>query len=233
MLSLHHVKKSFVLYEQNKVLNVLHDVQFHVNQGTFACLTGPSGSGKSTILRSIYGTYRIDAGSIYFNSKRFGKVDVVQLDPYQMIILRRTEIGYVSQFLQTIPRTEARLTVAERLVASGIGYLEARQEAKKILAYVGLPESLWEGDPRFFSGGEKLLVNIARALITRPQLLLLDEPTASLDVNLKEHIIQLLKDLHEKGTTILMVSHDAETVHRLCQHRLEVKNGCIAHNLAK
>lgn len=209
MLEVTGLTKTFILHIlDGKRIDSVRDVSFRVPAGTSLVLTAPSGAGKSTILKCIYRTYLPTAGRIEFDSKALGRVDLAAIDDHRMIQLRGTEIGYVTQFLKVLPRVRTLDVVAEPLVAEGMVPEAAREKARQILERLRIPSRLFDAYPVTFSGGEQQRVNIARALIRRPRLLLLDEPTASLDPEATRIVIEMLNDLKRRGTAMVAVFHD-------------------------
>ncbi len=204
------VAKSFTMHLQGGIkLAVVENVNFSLRAGECAVLGGPSGAGKSSVLKMVYGNYAVDAGSI--DIQHLGKtVDLAIADPRTVLSVRRDTIGYVSQFLRTLPRVSALDVVAEPLVARGIGRDEAREKARILLAMLNLPERLWSLPPATFSGGEQQRVNIARGFITDHPVLLLDEPTASLDAKNREVVIELISRKKEQGVALLGIFHDED-----------------------
>ncbi|MCS7200237.1 MAG: ATP-binding cassette domain-containing protein [Caldimicrobium sp.] len=185
------------------------DINFKVNKGEFLSILGPSGVGKSTILKCIYRTYIPTSGDIYYESLLFGKLNIAKISDRTMIALREKEIGYVSQFLRVIPRVTAIDLVIEPIMKkNGISYKEARDIAEELLFKLKIPKYLFDAYPSTFSGGEQQKVNIARGVIWKPRVLLLDEPTASLDIESTKIVIDLLMTLKEEGTTIVAIFHD-------------------------
>ena len=202
--------KAFTLHNQGGVtLPVLRRLSLRVEAGECVVLTDPSGSGKSTLLRAIYGNYRPQAGEILV---RHGDrmVDVVRAEPRQILDVRRCTMGYVSQFLRVIPRVPAVWVVAEPLCALGVGKADALERGRAILARLGIPRRLWELSPVTFSGGEQQRVNVARGFIAQHPILLLDEPTASLDAASRAIVIQLIHEARERGTALLGTFHDGD-----------------------
>lgn len=216
MIKIEGFSKSFVLYHLNRHIQACSNVELSVCAGEFLGITGKSGSGKSTILKCIYRSYLPGEGAIYYDSKALGKVNIYDLTEREMIYLRRYEIGYVSQFLNVLPRTTAREIVEQSLLEMGCEKEIAFQEAVRMLDYFGLDEELWESYPINFSGGEKLRLNIAAAMIKKPRLLLLDEPTASLDQASKIKVRGLIEKLKNDGTTMIGIFHDLEFMEGLC-----------------
>jgi alpha-D-ribose 1-methylphosphonate 5-triphosphate synthase subunit PhnL len=204
------VAKSFTMHLRGSViLPVVAGVSFAVKAGECAVLGGPSGVGKSSILKMIYGNYTVDEGQIIV---RHGEqlIDVATASPRVMLQVRRDTIGYVSQFLRTVPRVPALDVVAEPLVARGESREAARGKASRLLGRLNLPEKLWSLPPATFSGGEQQRVNIARGFITEHPILLLDEPTASLDAKNREVVIGLIEEKKKAGVALLGIFHDTD-----------------------
>lgn len=223
MLDLRDVGKSFTLHALDRRITGCQHVSLIVQPGEFVGITGRSGSGKSTVLRLIYRTYLPESGEMRYDSSRFGLVDLARASERMVLYLRRYEIGYVSQFLQVIPRTTAREVVEGAARAAGADPADARAATERLLAHVELPRPLWDSYPYGFSGGERLRLNIARALVTRPRILLLDEPTASLDAIAKARVGELLAQLRAEGATMLGIFHDLEFMGGVCdrEYRME------------
>ena len=202
VLELAAVSKTFQMHLQGGIrLPVVSGVAFDVKAGECAVLAGPSGAGKSSILKMIFGTYRCDSGSIVV---RHGgdAVDVATAEPRQILELRRNALGYVSQFLRAVPRVAAIDVVAEPLVIAGVVRTEARQKAAELLSRLNIPERLWPLPPATFSGGEQQRVNIARGFVSGLPLLLLDEPTASLDAGNRAVVVDLVSEKKRSGTAV-------------------------------
>jgi alpha-D-ribose 1-methylphosphonate 5-triphosphate synthase subunit PhnL len=205
-----HLAKAFTLHTQGGVtLPVLRRLSLRVDAGECVVLTDPSGSGKSTLLRAVYGNYRPQSGEILV---RHGNcmVDVVTAEPRQILEMRRRTMGYVSQFLRVIPRVPAVSVVAEPLQALGIGKAEAVERARAILKRLRIPERLWGLSPVTFSGGEQQRVNVARGFVAGHPIMLLDEPTASLDSSSRSIVVQMIREARERGTALLGTFHDAD-----------------------
>jgi alpha-D-ribose 1-methylphosphonate 5-triphosphate synthase subunit PhnL len=217
MLRVSGLHKSFVMHARGAVggdlaLPVLTDVALSVHPGECLALVGPSGAGKSTLLRSLYGNYRPQSGSIRVRHRPpHGEEDWVELvaaEPRVILDVRRHTMGFVSQFLRVIPRVGAVDVVAEPMVRLGAALEEARRKAEFLLGLLGIPERLWALPPATFSGGEQQRVNIARSLIADYPILLLDEPTASLDQANRDGVIDLIRQRREQGTAIVGIFHD-------------------------
>ncbi len=204
------VCKSFTMHLQGGIrLPVVENVGFSLCAGACAVLGGPSGAGKSSILKMIYGSYSVDGGQIIVAHDE-GLVNLASADPRTILAIRRDTIGYVSQFLRAVPRVSARDVVAEPLIARGEASEAARARAETLLAQLNLPERLWSLPPATFSGGEQQRVNIARGFITDHPILLLDEPTASLDKANREIVIAMIAEKKKAGVALLGIFHDQD-----------------------
>ncbi|WP_264737822.1 phosphonate C-P lyase system protein PhnL [Cytobacillus firmus] len=225
LLEIKDLSKSFILHNLGKNIHAVSGIDIRLGEGDFVGITGKSGSGKSTILKCIFGTYRLQHGSIWYNSKKFGPLNIAEATNRQMIYLRKHEIGYVSQFLNAMPRTTARQLVKQAIVEMGRDQVHAEKETEQILSHFELDPELWDSYPATFSGGEKLRLNIARAMVKKPRLLLLDEPTASLDYESKMKVKVLIEQLMHEGTTMLGIFHDLEFMNNLCDREYNMQNG--------
>jgi alpha-D-ribose 1-methylphosphonate 5-triphosphate synthase subunit PhnL len=165
MIDITNAEKTFTMHLQGGVeLPVVRGVSFHVEPGECVVLSGPSGAGKSSILKMIFGNYRCDGGRI--GIRHHGAViDLATAEPRQVLSVRRSTIGYVSQFLRAVPRVATIDVVAEPLIANGSARTEARDKAGALLRRLNIPERLWALPPSTFSGGEQQRVNIARGFI--------------------------------------------------------------------
>ena len=220
MLKIEGLKKEFTLYQQGGVqISVFDNLSLEINAGEAVALTGASGRGKSSLLKLIYGTYRANAGSV---SVRHDDdwADVTTATPLEMIEIRRNTIGYVTQFLRVIPRVPAELVVAEPLMDRGIEQKIAVAQARGLLQRLNIPERLWHLSPMTFSGGEQQRVNIARGFAARFPLLLIDEPTASLDSDNRERVLQLIDEACQSGVAVVGVFHDEEERKRACSREI-------------
>lgn len=215
MLQVENLKKQFTLHQLGgKIIDGFSDVSFNLRQGTSLGISGPSGAGKSSVLKCIYRTYTASGGDIWYESSRFGRVNLAS-EPVTVISrIRDEEIGTITQFLKVIPRISARDIVAEPLITSGTPVYESRVQAEMLLGRLGIPRSLMDAYPFTFSGGEQQRVNIARAVIRTPRLLILDEPTASLDNAATDVVLAILEELRGQGCTMIGIFHHPETLHK-------------------
>ncbi|MBV5338191.1 MAG: ATP-binding cassette domain-containing protein [Deltaproteobacteria bacterium] len=194
-----------------KNISACRNVSFNVPKGSFLGLSGPSGAGKSTVLKCIYRTYLPGSGSVWYDSAEYGRIDLATLPDRAVIDIRTREMGYVSQFLKVIPRVSALDVVMEPILArNGVSRDEARIRAVGLLERLRIPEHLFDAYPATFSGGEQQRINIAHAVSWKPRLLLLDEPTASLDSGSVELVLDILRELRREGTTMIGIFHDTE-----------------------
>jgi alpha-D-ribose 1-methylphosphonate 5-triphosphate synthase subunit PhnL len=202
--------KSFTLHLRGGLrLPVLDGVDLSVEAGACVVLSGPSGAGKSTLLRSLYGNYRADTGRILL--RHLGStVDMVSADPRTILAVRHHTMAYVSQFLRVVPRVPALDIVAEALIGRGPSPAEARDLAAEMLLALNIPRRLHGIPPATFSGGEQQRVNLARGFITGHPILLLDEPTASLDADNRAVVVRMIQDAKARGTAIVAICHDLD-----------------------
>ena len=208
MLRIDNLAKTFLLHNQGaKKLPVFQNISFQVKAGECLVLTGASGTGKSTLLRAIYANYLVQSGTI--NIRHENKwVDLASASPHEVLDIRKKTLGYVSQFLRVIPRISTIDLVCEPLIVQGKLIKPAKAQAKKLLNKLSIPESLWDLPPATFSGGEQQRVNIARTLIQDYPILLLDEPTASLDEKNRDAVIELINEARNQGTAVVGIFHD-------------------------
>jgi alpha-D-ribose 1-methylphosphonate 5-triphosphate synthase subunit PhnL len=223
MLRVENLSKTFTIHGlgARKIVG-FRNVSFHVEPDKALALSGPSGSGKSSILKCIYRTYKPTAGCVRFASRSLGEIDMATASDYTVLHLRKKEIGYVTQFLKVLPRISAVDVVAEPLINGRDSRQTARRKAMALLERLHIPSSLFDMHPLTFSGGEQQRVNIARAIIGKPRLLLLDEPTASLDRGLMGIVIDLLLELRNQGSAIVMIFHDYGIVDSLADEIYEM-----------
>ncbi len=221
-LRLRQVRKEFVLHTQmGRRLNVLQGVDLEVRPGECLALVGPSGTGKSSLMRMIYGNYGATAGQIEI-AHRGRLVDIASADDRTVLEVRRETLGYVSQFLRVIPRVSTLDLVAEPLEAAGRERAEALNLAARRLGRLNIPEALFDLAPATFSGGEQQRVNIARGMIADRPVMLLDEPTASLDRQNRDVVVALIREAMQRGTAIVGIFHDQDVRDQVATHLLDL-----------
>ena len=204
------VGKSFTLHLRGGVeIAAVDHVRFSLRPGTCTVLAGPSGAGKSSILKMLYGNYAVPRGQILVLHDG-AMVDLAQATARQVLAIRRGTIGYVSQFLRVVPRVGAVDIVAEPLIQRGVDRDRANDRARAMLGRLNLPEKLWDLPPATISGGEQQRVNIARGFITDHPILLLDEPTASLDKANRDVVIEMIAAKKRDGVALLGIFHDQD-----------------------
>lgn len=227
-LELRDVSKSFTMHLRGGIhLPVVADLSFAVMPGECVVLGGPSGIGKSSILKMVFGNYSVDRGQILVANDNQA-VDIAVASPREVLAARGSTIGYVSQFLRVVPRVAARDIVAEPLLASGVDHADAHEEAEALLRRLNLPERLWSLPPATFSGGEQQRVNVARGFINRRPLMLLDEPTASLDAVNRQVVIELIGEAKAAGTSFLGIFHDEEVRDAVADRIVDVTRFAVA-----
>jgi alpha-D-ribose 1-methylphosphonate 5-triphosphate synthase subunit PhnL len=228
MIDISDAEKSFIMHLQGGIaLPVVRGVSFQVKTGECVVLAGPSGAGKSSILKMIYGNYRCDAGRIRI---RHGDavLDLASAEPRQILKLRRDGIGYVSQFLRAVPRVASLDVVAEPLIEQGVARDIARGRAGDLLRQLNIPERMWRLPPSTFSGGEQQRVNIARGFLAQRPILLLDEPTASLDAVNRAVVVDLIGENKRAGVAMLAIVHDDEVRREIADRIVDVTSFAAA-----
>ncbi len=227
MLQMKQVSKRFTLHHQNGAeLQVLNQVDMRVSAGECVVLDGPSGMGKSTLLKLMYANYRATSGQIEVQQADGRLLELTQASPRELVRMRRDTMGYVSQFLRVIPRVSALDVVAEPLIEDGAEQAPAieaaREQARAWLTRLHIPEGLWHLPPATFSGGEQQRINIARNMIKPRPILLLDEPTASLDAANTQTVIDLIQEAVARGAALVGIFHDAHVGAAVATRRLDV-----------
>jgi len=222
VLELTAVAKTFTMHLQGGLqLPVLRDVAFGIEPGQCIALTGPSGVGKSSILKLIFGNYRCDSGHIHIRHGE-GVIDIATAPPRRILSLRQQVLGYVTQFLRAVPRVSALDIVAEPLLAKAVPHPEATERAATMLRRFNIPERLWQLPPATFSGGEQQRVNLARGLLPEHPVLLLDEPTASLDADNRAVVIEAVHERKQKGAAIVTIVHDEDVRSAIADRCIDV-----------
>lgn len=221
VLQVENLAKHFEMHHLNQRLHAFEGVSLTLDPGEFLRLRGPNGVGKSTLLRTLYRSYLPSAGHVWYHTAE-GRIDLATAADVDIAFLRRREIGFVTQFLVARPRVTAEDIVAEPLRRAGIPATDAVEEARRWLAEFGVKRDLWHAYPTTFSGGEQQKVNIARALVLPQRLLLLDEPTASLDSGARAALIRRLADLKAQGVAMIGVFHHPGDAASLIDREIEL-----------
>jgi alpha-D-ribose 1-methylphosphonate 5-triphosphate synthase subunit PhnL len=220
MVEVSNAEKTFTMHLQGGVrLPVVRGVSFKVDAGECVVLAGPSGAGKSSILKMMFGNYRCDSGRIGIRHQGV-EIDLAKAEPRQVLSVRRSTIGYVSQFLRAVPRVAAIDVVAEPLITNGVA--RAREQAGSLMRCLNIPERLWALPPSTFSGGEQQRVNIARGFISDLPILLLDEPTASLDAANRAVVVNMIDEKKRAGVAMVAIVHDDEIRHLIADRVVDV-----------
>ena len=230
-LKIKNLSKTFTVHTQGGIkIEAYKDINFEVGEGEFLSLFGPSGMGKSSILKAIYRTYITTSGDILFNVSDKESANIATCDESEMLYLRKNYIGYVSQFLQVLPRISAVNIVANPLIEKGEGEKVAQDRAKELLDYLSIKEELFDVSPLTFSGGEQQRVNIAKGIIAPKSLLLLDEPTASLDKVNTMKVIEKLQEIKKQGVAMVGIFHDTEAMNKISDKVFDMKERCYAND---
>lgn len=219
------LSKRFRIHEVGADILGFESASFNVDPGKMVVLVGASGSGKSSVLRCVYRTYVTTSGEIWYRNSCGLEVDLASAEELEIIKLRSSEIRFVSQFLRVLPRQTSITIVSSQI--TGVSDDESRDRAENSLSRVGLPRRLWDLPPNSFSGGERQLLNLARALVVRPRLLLLDEPTASLDVVSSERVLEAIGDLKGPDLAMLAVFHDRRIVDKVSDQTIPMQGGIL------
>lgn len=227
MLHMKQVSKRFTLHHQHGAeLQVLNNVNLNLGASECLVLDGPSGMGKSTLLKLVYGNYRASSGQIILHRANSPALEITEASPRELVRMRRDTVGYVSQFLRVIPRVSALDVVAEPLTDDAddpaLAMETAREQARIWLTRLRIPERLWGLPPATFSGGEQQRINIARSMIKPRPLLLLDEPTASLDAANTSTVIDLIQEALARGVAVMGIFHDSHVGKAVATRHIDV-----------
>lgn len=214
--------KTFVLHNaEAATIPVFQDLTLQVAAGECVVLAGESGVGKSTLMRSIFGNYLPTQGAVkVWHDGAY--VDITKASPHEVLEVRRRTLGYVSQFLRVIPRVPTLQLVMEPLLENGVSFEEAKDRASELLSALRLPQAHWDLPPATFSGGEQQRVNIARSFIRKYPVLLLDEPTASLDAENRAIVVRLIKEALAEGAAMIGIFHDLDVRDAVASRLFEV-----------
>ena len=222
LLDVQNFSKRFYVHHLGRSITAFRGIEFRLRAGEFVLISGPNGIGKSTLLRCLYRTYLPTAGQALFQSTR-GRIDLARAADIDIAWLRQHEIGHVTQFLRPRPRVSALDLVAEPLVQMGETWAEARRAGSDWLQLFGLKQDIWQAYPTTFSGGEQQKVNLVHALIAPRRLLLLDEPTASLDATARAALLTRLAQLKQRGVALIGVFHHPEDVRALVDAEITLR----------
>lgn len=222
ILSVQDLGKGFYLHDRAKHIPAAMGISFDLRAGELAALVGPSGAGKSSLLKAIYRSYVPSEGVVNYTTAAGDVVDLAQAPETQITALRRSEIGFVTQFLHCLPRLTTLDVVARPLLQQGVAKARAHEVAADMLDALAIPKQLWDATPATFSGGERQRVNIARSFAQGGRLMLLDEPTASLDPLSREKVCAMIERAKAGGTAMVAIFHDMEIVNRLADQKITV-----------
>ena len=232
VLDVKGLHKTFELHGRDAEMAAVVDLFFSVPKGGIVALQGPSGAGKSSVLKCLYRSYLPSAGSAMLRCDGFA-ADLATADDHTVLQARAQHMGFVTQFLHCLPRKSALDVVANPLIIQGVDRDEAHERARQLLAHLGIGQHLWKLAPATFSGGEQQRVNIARGFVRQNALLLLDEPTASLDPKSAEAVLSLIEQARDAGTAIVAIWHDPQIVDRLADSVVKVSAPISAETAAK
>lgn len=223
-LEVKNLNKTFKVHTRGSIeVKGFENINLNVKQGEFLSLFGPSGAGKSSILKTLFRTYTTTNGQIIYHRDNGSTIDISSANESQILELRKFEIGYVSQFLQVLPRVSAVDVVSEQLIFKGESEEVSRNKAKEMLDYLSIREELFDLSPLTFSGGEQQRVNIAKGIIAPKSLLLLDEPTASLDKKNTMKVVEKLKEIKKQGVAMVGIFHDLDAMKSISDNIYELK----------
>jgi alpha-D-ribose 1-methylphosphonate 5-triphosphate synthase subunit PhnL len=202
-----------------KEITAFKDISFSLIKGTFLGISGKSGYGKSSLIKCIYRNYNPTSGDVYlYNGDE--KINIIAINDHEMLKIRKEKMGYVSQFFQTIPRVSSMNIIIEPLLDKGWEKEKAIEKAKELLIHFEIPKNLWDAFPSTFSGGEKQRINLMRTFIDCPEIILLDEPTASLDQKNRDKILEVIKEMKDQGISMMGIFHDKKELEKLSDNIL-------------
>ncbi len=218
LIDIQDLRKTYVMGTEE--VHALAGVTLSIEAGEFVAIMGASGSGKSTLMNLLGCLDTPTSGSYRLNER-----EVAEMDDNQLAEIRNREIGFIFQTFNLLPRTTALLNVELPLVYAGTSRSERQELAREALASVGLEDRM-EHMPNQLSGGQRQRVAVARALVTKPSIILADEPTGNLDSKTTEELMRLLEELHGKGHTLLLVTHE-EDIGKRAKRTIRLRDGKI------
>ena len=224
LIKISNIKRDFVL--GNEIVYVLKGIDLEINKGEYVALMGPSGSGKSTLMNLLGCLDTPTSGTYILNGKYVSKMKDDELAE-----IRNKEIGFVFQTFNLLPRTTALDNVALPMIYAGFSKSERNKRASEVLDQVNLADRM-DHQPNQLSGGQRQRVAIARALVNKPSIILADEPTGNLDSKTSLEIMKLFGDIHAKGNTVILVTHEEEIAayaHRI----IRLRDGIIESDTVK
>lgn len=223
VIQISHLRKTFKLGDQ--IINALNDVSLTIYKNEYVALMGPSGSGKSTLMNILGCLDSPSAGSYRLNN-----TEVAKMTDDQLAHVRNKEIGFVFQTFNLLPRLTALENVALPLIYAGMAAKERQQRAEHVMEQVGLKERMGH-KPNELSGGQRQRVAVARALVNNPSIILADEPTGNLDTKTSYEIMGLFQDIHSKGNTVILVTHE-EDIAKHARRIMGLRDGLIEYDRA-
>lgn len=222
ILDIQNLQKQFHLHLQgDTMIPVFKKLNLQVHAGECVVLHGVSGMGKSSLLKCIYGNYKPNGGHIFLHFAD-GKIDLANCTPQWIHAVRKHTIAYVSQFLRVVPRVPALQVVAQPLIDAGVEQQVAEAKAAELLERLHIASNLWQLSPTTFSGGEQQRINIARSFVVDYPVMLLDEPTASLDAKNRAVVLDLINEAKKRGAAMIGIFHDDETREEVADRTLEL-----------
>lgn len=224
VLEVHHLKKIYTTRLGGAKVQALTDVNFSVEKGEYVAIMGESGSGKTTLLNILAALDKPTGGEVLLNGK-----NIVEINEKEISAFRRENLGFVFQDFNLLDNFSLKDNILLPLVLSGVQYPEMEKRLHPITKRLGI-EELLEKYPYEVSGGQKQRTAVARALISRPQLVLADEPTGALDSKAADELLQLFNAVNQEGQTILMVTHSTKAASH-AKRVLFIKDGEVFHQL--